>query len=470
MSPPVRRLAPPLLMLLGLLTAHGVMDAWAGEESAAIPGDEPGAVSFSDAGDPQLRELINVLLDRNPEIQSARADARSMAQRAPQAGSLPDPSLTYRYFALSPETRVGPQEHALELSQGIPWKGKRGLQAERAEHGAMSRAWRARDLERMLVADLKRTYFRAAYLQEALEINREEHDLLQRFERIALRRYATGEGIQQSVVKVQTDITRLGDRETGLQEQLDSVTRRIAELIARPESELKLERIRLDLPPVSYDRAALEAQAVARHPRVLAIREKIASDSAWARRRKLESRPDFRFGLGYTVVGDREDMAGLASPPEDNGQDSLAFMVGLSIPIYGGRIDAGVEEARESVVAGEQLQVSTANRLRTLVQESDLELKSLEERARLYQEVLIPQAGEALGSAEAAYTTGRQGFLDLLDAERVLFQVRLTHRSLVSSYWTALAEMEFAVASPFPAAGRETGAGGGERQAAEGSR
>jgi len=70
----------------------------------------------------------------------------------------------------------------------------------------------------------------------------------------------------------------------------------------------------------------------------------------------------------------------------------------------------------------------------------------------MYGELLIPQAEESLASSEAAYTTNRQSFLDLLDAERVLFQVRLSYHRLLSDYWISLADLERAIARPFPGA------------------
>jgi outer membrane protein TolC len=428
-------------------------------DDATELGQDPqtGVDSYFHASDSQLEELITALLEDNPEIRSAHARSRSQSERVPQAQSLPDPQLDYRYFAREPETRVGPQEMALEISQAVPWKGKRGLQAERARSLALSAAWQAQDLERILVAELKRAYFRAAYLQEALTINAEERDLLRRFESIALKRYSTGVGIQQSVVRVQTDITRLYDQETALRERLDALIRRIAELIGRPDSELTLSTIALGIVRVDYDRTELEQAAVTRHPKVLALEQRIESDRAWSRRRALESRPDFRFGLGYTVVGDREELAGMLLPPEENGQDIVALTVGINLPIHRARVRAGIAEAEEIRRSNEELLMTSQNRLRYLVQEAVLRLESLEERSRLYDEVLIPQAEESLASSEAAYTTGRQDLLDLLDAERVLFQVRLTYHGLVSDYWIAVSDLEFGIGDRFPRGSMLTG-------------
>ncbi len=436
---------------VGVCVVLGASPASAGDSREPTP--HPSSIDARPdfhASDPQVQDLIRVLLDENPEIRSARAFSQSLFERVPQVRSLSDPQLAYAYFASTPETRVGPQVQALELSQGIPWKGKRRLQAERAEHTAVSSVWHVRDLERALIAELKRAYYETSYLEEALTVNGEERNLLRKFESIALKRYATGEGIQQSVVKVQTDITRLDDQETALRERLDAVLRRIAELLGRPDSTLMLQPISLKVPDIEYDRADLEEAAVRAHPRVRAAEEQIVADETWWRRRTLESRPDFRFGVRYTQVDKREDRTGILIPPEDNGQDILALTVGINIPIYRKRIGAGIAEAQQSLHSSQGRLSTDQNRLRYLVQEAILRLESLGERSRLFEEVLIPQAEESLASAEAAYTTNRLGFLDLLDAERILFEVRLTYHRLVSDYWKALTDVELATGQRFP--------------------
>jgi cobalt-zinc-cadmium efflux system outer membrane protein len=396
--------------------------------------------------DDQLSDLIDTLRANSPQLSAGAARSESVASRAAQARSLPDPFLSYRYFAKTPETRVGPQEHMVEVSQGVPWGGKLRLQAERAERMASGLDWEVQDLERRLVAELKRKYFEAAYLQEALTVNREERALLERFEAIALRRYATGQGIQQSAIKVQTDISRLIDRETALRQRLDVVVRGIAKLMGHSDQALILEPIKLVLPAATYDSGGLEQFSTVEHPRVHAVEERVEADRVWARRRELDSKPDFRFGLGYTLVGHRDDPAAILNPPAGNGQDILALSVGVSIPIQRKRIRAGIAEARESERANGSLLIAVQDQLRFEIQEASLQLESLDERARLYLDVIIPQAQESLASAEAAYTADRLGFLDLLEAERILFQSRLAYHRLAADVWITLAELEMSAA------------------------
>ena len=69
----------------------------------------------------------------------------------------------------------------------------------------------------------------------------------------------------------------------------------------------------------------------------------------------------------------------------------------------------------------------------------------IEDRLRLLREVLAVQAEQSLSSAEAAYSAGTVGALDLLDAERVMFQVRVAEARAETDLAVALAELEGAV-------------------------
>jgi cobalt-zinc-cadmium efflux system outer membrane protein len=124
--------------------------------------------------------------------------------------------------------------------------------------------------------------------------------------------------------------------------------------------------------------------------------------------------------------------------------------------LYRKKIRAGIAEAEHAVDRDVLALNSIRNDLRFRVQQAATRLDSVGERGRLYTAVIIPQAEQALSSAEAAYSTGRLGFLDLLDAERILFQSRLAFHRLVSDIWIAASELEEAIGRPFPAITEES--------------
>ena len=67
------------------------------------------------------------------------------------------------------------------------------------------------------------------------------------------------------------------------------------------------------------------------------------------------------------------------------------------------------------------------------------------EQLRLFEDVLHVQAEQSLRSAEAGYTSGILNALDLLDAERLLLEVRTATERVRADYAIALARLEGAV-------------------------
>ena len=156
-------------------------------------------------------------------------------------------------------------------------------------------------------------------------------------------------------------------------------------------------------------------------------------------------------GASAPQIDKRNDLAATALPPQDNGKDVVSLTFGLNLPVQRRRVRSEIAEAKERVTA-RRLQVqSVRDRLLYGVGAAILRLESIGKRARLHRDVIIPQARESLASAESAYTTNRLGFLDLLEAERILFQSRDTYQQLLARYWTGLADLELALGRRFPA-------------------
>jgi outer membrane protein TolC len=435
------------LSLLALVIAISLGSGTGAARADMAAPDDTGGFHMTDA---QLRRLAGETLDRNPRLRGAQARARAASQQPTAASALPDPRVAYRYFVREPETRVGPQRHGIELTQVIPWRGKRRVQADAAERLAQSSAWTAADVARGLIQELKRMYFEAAYLQQAINVVVEEKLLLERFEDAALRRYATGEGQQQSVIRLQTDISRLADRREELADRLRRVERRVAALTGDPSRLLELAPISLSEPPLPPTAAELRETSFADHPALLAASFDVEARRSLLSRRQLEKRPDITLGVGYTIVARRDDPAGIANPPADNGKDVLGVTLGINIPLNSNRIRAEVEEATLMQRSAESALHASRDRVLLAAQDASLELEALHERLRLQRDVILPQARQALASTEAAYSRGSLPLIDLLDAERTLLQVRLAVHRLTADAWAASASLEYALGRAFP--------------------
>jgi outer membrane protein TolC len=116
--------------------------------------------------------------------------------------------LGFAQYLRTPETRVGPQTTMLTLSQQFPWFGKLSDKEKiAAKEAAMVREhYEAQRAE--IVRQVKLAYYSLSYVDRAIAVTEEDLGLLRHFEVLAQARYQQGVGLQQAVVKLQTEITR----------------------------------------------------------------------------------------------------------------------------------------------------------------------------------------------------------------------------------------------------------------------
>ena len=94
-----------------------------------------GAVSISIAKEEEkLADLVQIALENNSDILSARSRLVESTEKIRQAGVLPDPKLGVEYFLQPVETRTGPQEASISLNQSIPWPGRLTLDKQLKEN------------------------------------------------------------------------------------------------------------------------------------------------------------------------------------------------------------------------------------------------------------------------------------------------------------------------------------------------
>ncbi len=419
---------------------------------AGSPAQTPAGSILAALPDPALRDLASEVLARNPDLAAARARARAAEEEAPQVRSLPDPMAGLTAFLLTPETRVGPQQAMVALSQRFPWFGKLGLREQGVLYAAAAARADVAARELTLVTETRRLAYELGFLDTWDGILDTDRSILDRYEELARTRYAAGVGLEQAVIKLQAEITKVDSRKLQLADRRAETASALNALRDRsPVAELPAIALPEAVAPASgfEDRlTSLEARAAALRPEIAGAEAEISRAGAQVELAKKDYRPDVTLGFSYTLVGQRRDAPGRAVPPPDNGQDVFGLTASINLPIHRDRLDAAVEQAarRETAAREGRRAVATSidRSLGALTQRLELTYRQL----RLFEDVLGIQAEESLSSAEAAYTAGNAGALDLLDAERVLLDVRTATARARADYAITLARLEGAVGEP----------------------
>lgn len=405
-----------------------------------------GIVAAIPAGN--LRDLLQEVLANNPDLQAQAAAADAAARRGDQAGALPDPVLGTTTYLQNPETRVGPQKLMLSLTQQIPWMGTLGLKRAAADLGAAAERGKYQAERLKLVTEARGLIYELGFLQEKETVVRDDRAALVHYESVSRARYASGVGLEQAVVKIQAEMTRddarlleIATQRAALTAQLDAL--RDARDAAVPPV-VPVPRYTEYVP----DLTSLRARAAASRPELAAADARIRQSEALAGVAHKAYAPGLNVGLTYSVVGARSDPAGLASPPPDDGKDVLGVVAGFSLPLWRGKLAAGVDEARLQTRRAEEERRAAVARIDRSLADLAARLPLTWKRVRLYETVLGVQAEQSLRSAESAYTAGTTSALELLDAERVLLDVRIAAARARTDYAVAVAELEGAAGLP----------------------
>ncbi len=415
--------------------------------AAEEPASAAGRI-FGDVEEPGLRAVIEEVLERNPGVAVAAARARAALQKAPQVKALPDPVASLTAFLETPETRTGPQRLAVGLQQDLPGRGKRALKERAALAEAAALAAEVETKRLALVTEARRLYYELAFVERYGEITEAFRGHLIQHEEISRARYSTGVGLGQGVVKLQAEITRID------KELLDIEGRRVA--LAAQLNALRDREASAPLPAARLPRTAevpirsadLVETALLARPEVAAADARITRAETLIRLAEKGYRPDFRVGLTYTVVDERDDAPGRLMPPPGNGDDVFGLHGGITLPVWRKKLAAGVEEAVELESAARETKRHVFAGIEAAIGDLAQRVPLTWRQLRLVEDLLIVQAEESLESAQAGYIAGTLNALDLLDAEHVLFGARTAAARSRADYLVGLAQLEGALGGP----------------------
>lgn len=412
-------------------------------------GADQAVSGFSSNSDTQLNDYMRLALNRNPGLSRALAQYRSVLQRLPQVSALPDPMLAFTNYIRTPETRVGSQTNAITLSQQFPWFGTLAMREQVAAKEAARYRQQYEAAKKQVVRLVKNAYYSLAFIDLALDINDEERLLLDHYEKLAESRYQQGAGLQQAALKLQAEITRIQSRLEELRSRRVDAETTLNTLMNRP-AETPIAKVKLPpVPAVNVDYKQLYPVGRRNRPEVLASLLEIERDEKRIELARKDYWPSFSLGGTFVNVIGRSVAPG-AMPIDSNGMNVVSVNLGINLPVHRSKVDAEVAEASEAKISSTHGYQETVNAVESSIREVGFHIGTLGEQMRLFNTTLIPQAQQSLQSAEAAYSTGSLGVLDLLDSERVLLDVRLGLAQLIADYMKSLADMERALGSPFP--------------------
>jgi outer membrane protein TolC len=384
-----------------------------------------------------LDDYLRYAALKNAGLEAKFQEWRAAVERVPQVGALPDPRFTYGYYIGEVETRVGPMQHSLALSQTFPWFGKLQDREDAAARHARAAHERFEATKLELFFRVERAYNELFYLKQSIDVTNDNIELLRQFERVARTRYRVGAAGHPDIIKVQVELGTLEDRLRRLQELRAPYTARLnATLDRAPDADVAWPTSVSDrVSDTDGDR--LLAALHERNPELIALQEEIERERIGSEIARKEGLPDFTVGLAYTIVDERNDV-----DLSENGDDAILATLSINLPIWREKYDAGVREATARRLAAASRRGETMNRLASALQEALFEHHDARRRVGLYRDTLIPKATESLQASLGGFAQGESDFLDLIETQRTLLEFQLALQRAMVDRATSYARIE----------------------------
>ncbi len=383
-----------------------------------------------------LDSLIDEALNNNPKIQSAYNEWKAAEYKARHVRGLPDPMANYGYFGESVETRVGPQEHKYGVSQKIPFPGKLGLKGKAQDRHASMLEEKYEARKREIIKDVKFLFYDIFWVDKAIKITEEEKTIIESLEKVAQRKYESNLTPQQDVIKAQVELSKLIDKLFLLRQNRKSLAAKMNFLLDRPKGTELGVITNVEPAEFRYELEDLHKIAGESRQELLGARldiERARYEKALAR---LDYFPDFTFGVDYIEVG-----SGSTTNAND-GDDAWMGKVAINVPIWFGKLNAQLKEKKALLESSKKNHENVENIVDYEVEDLYFKITAYKDIVSLYKTALVPQSEQAFEAARIGYETGKVDFLNWLDAERMLLQIRLAYYKAIVDYEKSIAYLE----------------------------
>jgi outer membrane protein TolC len=373
-------------------------------------------------------EFLSHAFLANAALEARYWEWRAALERIPQDSSFPNVAVSFSYM-FSPEQMKAWDRTTLGVSNdpmtNIPFPTKLATAGRAALENARATGERFREAKFLLQKDVLWTYYDLALLGETIRIQTETLSLLRQAVSQAEVRVRTGAAGQQDLLRAQTEVDLAENTLRSQESRAKGLVAKMNALLGRPADQpLPLPQALPPARPIPVPDAELFQAGAERSPELAALARDIEGRKEALSLARQAYIPDF--GLSANITG------------------SISKTVGAMavLPFRLEAIHAGIEEARANLKAVEAARAQYGRDLAASFTLNLTVLRNDERQIELLEKVVLPRAKQALEITLTSYAAGRVTFLDLLDVQRTLLDVRLTIAEVKTEREKAVAAIE----------------------------
>lgn len=385
-----------------------------GEEFETFMQDWDPETNENSAATEPIRELnletaLRLVLQHNPQLRQSASDVFVGDALAEQKGRRPNPELEFEVENLAGTgelSGVDATELALVLNQAFelgdkPAKRKRVATLERNLAGWDFEAQRLR-----LITELRKQFVTVLAAQQKVTIAEQHTETASEVLRTVSELVRAGKGTPLDRVKSENELARARVELDKTRAQLQSARIHLAAVWG--DSEPRFDTVQGDLEITSpVPSIEMLLSRLEQNPDVARWDDELSHQDAILDLERARSIPDLAVGVGVKYEresGDTALVGGMSIPlPFFNRNQGAIRAARIAGQQFRGKRDAKLADAKSRLIDTHQVLVSESRAVKTL------------------RENILPGADEVFGMTRRAYTAGKIGYLDVLDAQRTRF-------------------------------------------------
>ena len=381
-------------------------------------------------GSISLHDVLSLALLKNPELDVFSLEVRAAEARELQAGLLSNPDLEIEVEDFGGEgDRSGFKgaESTLAIGQLIELGGKRGKRKKVASLEKKLQGWNYESKRLDVFTRTSKAFIDVLALQKRLALAKETLELVRKMHHLVSEKVEAGKVSPLEKIKADVLLSTTQIMEDNEAKQLDTSRKVLASYWGESSAEFlnvegALESI-FKIPSLEALTALISQNPdIERFQTELQLRE---SEVSLAKSQRV---PDLTLRGGVKRFEETSD---------------YGFVVGLSVPLgIFDRNQGGIQEAKHNMASNRSLNNSEKIRVEMALNTAYQELSSAHNQATVLKNTVLPAATSALEASSEGYKQGKLEYLDVLDAQRTLYEVKSQYIQSLSTYHKATIEVE----------------------------
>ena len=397
------------------------------EENVGIP---PVAQIDGPPGVITLRDAVALALLNNPKLKAFSLGIRAAEARKLQASLLPNPEIEVEVEEIGgtgERARFDSAETTIQIGQVIELAGKRSKRTHLATLEEDVAEWDYNSKRSDVIREVATAFIDLLAAQKRLSLTNELVRLSEHAYTAVAQRVKAGKDspVDQMKAKVALSSARIESQRAG--ETLVSARHRLAATWGSQNPTFEqAEGALSELSPVP----PLEelGHLISQNPDVRRWAAERARRRAVLDLEKAKATSDIKLGGGLQYFNEGNDPA---------------FVLGLSIPVpLFDRNQGSIGEAMYMLAKVEEHRRAVESDLRAALAEAVTRLSSSFHESTVLKNDVLSSAQNAFDATSRGYSEGKFKYLEVLDAQRTLFEVRGKYIGALARYHTAKADVE----------------------------